>query len=279
MADKRPGLHTLFSLYSTYGKMDLLWFLRDTRYCLLYLVTDVICAGASVGGVFLLSARFGGLGGMEEKELLFLLSYCVLIDGVYSLFFAGNNMGQISRIIGRGQLDHCIIQPVPLWMQLITGGFCPFSASSKLLCGAVLCFYSIRQLGLAAGPGWLLSFLLSVLASTGIVLACVYLLSSLAFLAPAAAEEIAMTALSLFDMLKAYPLGALPVFWQTVFCTAVPVGLAAWLPSRALLRLSFPLWTVLAAALFITAASLVFRKGLRYYAAHGSPRYSGFGHR
>ena len=32
-------------------------------------------------------------------------------------------MGNISRVIGRGQLDHWMIQPVPVWIQMATCGF------------------------------------------------------------------------------------------------------------------------------------------------------------
>ena len=156
MADKPTLLHrlshsacTLLRLYRIYARLDLLWFLRDTGYCLLYMVSDAVCAGASVGGVLLLCERLGGFGGMGKNELLFLLSYAVLVSGLCGMLFCGNNMGHISRIIGRGQLDHCMVQPVPLWMQLLAGGFLPFTGSSKLLCGAVLCAYSIRRLGIA----------------------------------------------------------------------------------------------------------------------------------
>lgn len=287
MADKKSlprrflsGARTLLRLYGTYARLDLLWLLRDTRYCLFYMLTDFICAGASVSGVMLLSARLGGFGGMDKNELLFLLSYAVMVDGIYAAFFAGNNFGNISRIIGRGQLDHCVIQPVPYWMQFLAGGCLPFSGSSKLLCGILLCAYSVQRLGRAVvTPGWIASLLCGLFASAAVMLAFVYLLSCLAFLAPVAAEEISSTVLNMFDMLKSYPLGSLPPFWQAVFCTAAPVGLAAWLPSRALLSpiFPFPAGTVLAAAIFIALASCIFRWGMRYYMTHGSPRYSGFG--
>ena len=286
MADKKSlprrlcsGAHTLIRLYGTYIRMDLLWLLRDTRYCLFYMLTDFICAGASVSGVMLLSARLGGFGGMGQEELLFMLSYAVMVDGVYAAFFAGNNFGNISRIIGRGQLDHCVIQPIPYWMQFLAGGCLPFSGSSKLLCGTMLCAYSVRRMGLAVTPGWIVSLLCGLFASAAVMLAYVYILSCLAFLAPVAAEEISSTALSMFDMLKCYPLGSLPPLWQAVFCTAAPVGLAAWLPSRALtIPVSFfPGAAVLAAAVFIALASCIFRRGMYHYMTHGSPRYSGFG--
>ena len=96
------NLSTLLRLYSLYGKMDLMWFLRDTRYCLLYMISDLICSLSSICGIFLLSENFGGFGGMNQQEVLFMLSYAVVVQGLYMMFFLGNNTGMVSRIIGRG---------------------------------------------------------------------------------------------------------------------------------------------------------------------------------
>lgn len=278
-------LHMLLRLYGTYAKLDLLWFLRDTKYCLLFMVTDVICAVAAMAGVLLLSVQFGGFGGMGRNEIMFMLSYGIFVDGIFNLFFTGENMGNISRVIGRGQIDHWMIQPVPVWIQMATGGFCPFSGSSKLICGIIMTVYSMTKLPVEVTPLWLVSFLAGTFASTAVILAFVYIVSCLAFVSPAAAEEIAPIAHSPFDTLKSYPLGGLTTFWKTCFCTVAPVGLAAWLPSLALLEKTpgmfgpFPVITVVMAAVYMAAAGMLFKKGMNYYGKYGCPRYSGFGHR
>lgn len=267
--------------------MDLLWFLRDTRYCLLQIAADIISAAAAFSGVFLLSVQFGGIGGMSRDEILFMLSYVSMVDGVFMIFFAGNNTGSISRIIGRGQLDHAMIQPVPLWIQLLTGGFSPVSSNSMLVCGTVLSLYSIHRLHLNISFIWATGYLFSVICSTVIIISVLYIVSSLAFYAPAAAEEISETARDLFTSLKSYPLGGIPRGWQAVFCTAIPVGLAAWFPSNVLLskapdifaEAKFPALTAAGAAVLLLTATLLFKKGMNYYAKNGCPRYSGFGHR
>lgn len=284
MADK---IKTLLRLYKLYAKLDLLWFLRDTRYCLLYMATDFICLISSMTGVFLLAAKFGGFGGMSESEVFFLLGYSTLVDGIYMMFFMGNNTSMVSRIIGRGQLDHAMIQPVPIWMILLSQGFSPVSANSTLLCGILITGYAMNRLSLAAAPVFLLFLAVNALASCLIILAVTYLISCLAFYAPAAAEEIAQTGIDLFAI-KNYPLGSLEGRVKLFFCAIVPVGLGAWYPSQALLRYGFgpgiknagPLMTVpLVAVLFIVITASLFKKGMRHYETYGSPRYSGFGYR
>ncbi len=281
MADK---VKMLLRLYKTYGKMDLMWFLRDTKYCLLQIFTDLVSTGAAMAGVFVLARRFGNIGGMTQDQLLFMLGYAMLGDGIFSLFFIGYNAGQISRTIGRGQLDHNMIQPVPLWMQLMTGGFSPVSGSSILICGIILTVYAAGRLGITITLGWVFLLILSILASVVIFLSFVYLVSCIAFWAPVAAEESASLIHGLFGSLKRYPLGGMAVGWQAVFCSLVPVGLAGWFPSLWLMNDGtpapfFPVLTFVMAFLFGLLAVRLFRKGMKHYATCGSPRYSGFGHR
>lgn len=281
-------IKVLFRLFVIYGRMDLLWFLRDTKYCLLQIVTDLICGAGAVAGVLLVSARFGGFGGMSEGEILFMSGYAVLVDGVYLLFFGGSNMGQISRVISRGQLDHNMIQPIPFWMQVVTEGFVPFSGSSMLLFGIGMTVYSVRSLWTYVSVGWWMALAGSVAASCCIIISVIYLVSCLAFYAPVAAEEIAGVSKDLFGSLKTYPLGGLPQLWQMVFTSFVPVGLAVWLPSRVLITMvsesgvgSAGLWVrmIVVCGVLLLLTILVFKKGMGYYATYGSPRYTGFGHR
>ncbi len=278
MAD---NIKTLFRLYRQYAKMDLLWLLRDTRYFLLQLVSDAVTGICTVTGVFLLSVSFGDFSGMSREEVLFMMGYSVFLDGIYSVFFVGNNTSMISRIIGRGQLDHIMVQPVPVWTQLLAQGFSPFSGSPLLILGTALSWYGADRAGVAISPGWVLLFLFYGVCSCLIMLSFIYLLSCMAFYSPAAAEEIAGTGRDLFSSLKTYPLGKMNGTVRGIFLTVIPIGLTSWLPSLILLRTGERggLYIPAAAAIFFTITLLFFKKGLKYYARYGSPRYTGFGHR
>lgn len=278
MADKfLRGVRMLLRQFALYARMDLLWFLRDTKYCLFYVFADLVCAGASAAGVFFLSERFGGFGGLARDEILLLLCYAVIADGLYALFFTGYNMSDISRIIGRGQLDHCMVQPVPLWMQFLTGGFSPCSGSGKLIAGAGLTAWAAMRLRLDGVQ--IAGLAVGAVSSTAIVAAFVNLVSCLAFVSPAGAEEIAGVAHSPFQMLGFYPLGGLSPLWRTFFCTVIPVGVFAWLPCEEILSGMLPVKSLLLSAALTAVMLLTFRKGMIYYATYGCPRYSGFGHR
>lgn len=261
--------------------MDLLWFLRDTKICLAYMITDGLLSASSAVGMLLLASRFDGFGGFTHAQLLLMLGYALLVTGVYYLFLMSNNAGAISRVIGRGQLDHALVQPVPLWLHFAAQGFAPVSGSTTLVFGIALTVYALTQLQQAITVGWVLGLVGLVLLSTLILVAWVYAVSALAFWAPYAAEEIAPEVTDLFGSLSPYPLGGLGKLAQLVFCTVLPIGTMAWLPASILLGKTAPGpaagLIAAVAAVSITLMLLIFRKGLNYYAKHSSPRYSGFG--
>jgi len=178
------NLKILLRLYRQYTKMDLLWFLRDTRYCLLQIVSDTICACCTIAGVFLLSEKFGGFGGMNQAEILFMMGFSTLVDGIYMMFFIGNNTAMISRIIGRGQLDHVMIQPVPIWAELLAQGFSPLSGSSMLICGIGLTTYAVSRLPISVTLSWLMLLLIYAASATALIISFMTLLSCAAFYAP-----------------------------------------------------------------------------------------------
>lgn len=279
----------LIRLYRQYAKMDLLWFLRDTRYFFIQLVSDVVSGGCTIAGVCLLSANFKDFSGMTQNEILFMMGYALFIDGIYMVFFIGNNTGMVSRIIGRGQLDHIMIQPVPLWAELLAQGFSPVSGSPIMIFGTGLTAYGAIKAGLPINAFTVMLFLFYSICSIVIVMSFIYLISCSAFYAPAAAEEIAGVGKELFTSLKTYPLGNMKGFQKHIFLSMIPVGLCAWLPATLLIKagrygldgilIPEAFYLPIAAAIFSFIATITFKKGMKHYETYGSPRYSGFGHR
>ena len=158
----------LFRLYRLYARMDAEWFLQDTALCLICIVSETISNLAAITGVFLLSVQFGGVGVLTPDEVLFMLGFYSLATGLFSLFFGGFNTGEISRRIGRGQLDHCLIQPLPIWMQLITESFIPISGIQGALCGLTITVIALVRMQLTITPLWLLGFVLFLFASLAV---------------------------------------------------------------------------------------------------------------
>ena len=269
-------------LLAIYAKIDLMWLLRDTKYALAAITADIISNLSMVSSVYLIAIRFGGIGGMSVDEVLFMMAYSTITTGIFILFGSGNNI-HISRIIGRGQLEHMFMQPLTLKTQLLTSGFVPFTGSSNFIIGCILLITAINRLQLQITLWWIIQLIIYILATMVIIVARAYLVSSAAFYAPVAAEEISSTAIEGTWQLSTFPLSGMPSFIQLPLLTILPEGLMAWFPSLCLLGKPplnlteyYPLAYALALAL---AASIIFRKGLRYYVQKGSNRYVPYGFR
>jgi ABC-2 type transport system permease protein len=272
----------IIGLFSISAKMDLMWLLRDTKFAIVAIIADAISNISVVSGVYLIALRFGGIGGMSVDEILFMMSYSTIITGLFIMFGASNNI-HISRIIGRGQLDHMFIQPLSLKVQFITCGFMPFTGSSNFIIGCVMLIISAGRLKLNITPWWIFMLIVYLATTMVIIFARAYLVSSAAFYAPVAAEEISSTAIEGTWQLSTFPLSGMPYFIQIPLLTILPEGFMCWFPSMCLLGrppLNLTgLYPLIYALILSLIASYIFRKGLNFYVRKGSNRYVPYGFR
>jgi ABC-2 type transport system permease protein len=265
-----------------YFAMDLLSLARGPGLALSYYAADLLIGVAAVTATFLLAARFDGLGPWTRDQVLFMLGYALAVRGLVSSLF-NYNVFTISRRIGRGQLDHLLVQPQPLWMALLTEGLAPVTGSGMLVPGLGLLGWSLSRSELSATPLWLALLGLDLCASVVVVFSFNYLWGSLAFWAPRATEEISSSTTDLMTQLSPFPLDGLGGPLLGALLSVVPVGLVAWLPCRVLLGADASPVGVLglpvAAVLLGLSAMVAFRAGLRHYGRTGSTRYLDRGHR
>lgn len=280
MAD---NIKSVFRLLKLYAKMDLSWLLQDFSSFLVVILSESLQNLAGMAGVLLLAIRFGGVGGLSADEVLFMLGFFELADGLAFMLFGNYNVLHISRRVGRGQVDHMLIQPRPLWMQLLTEGFMPFSGSYGLIFGVILTVIAVARLQIALTPLWFVLFGYYVLIHMILQMAQSVLYGAAAFWRPVACEEISTMILDLNGQLGKFPLFGLPDWLLGLLHTILPVGLLAYLPALALLRdlgygveISFPF---IVAAIFVTAAVILFQKGLKHYEIYSCNRYKEMGHR
>jgi len=272
----------ILRLLGIHAYLDLLFISRNLRDMALWAVGDLISGAAAVSGVYLLAERFGRIGPWGKWQLLFMLGYAILVNAVIELFF-GYNVAWISRRIGRGQLDHTLIQPQPIWMAFATEGFVPFSCTIQLIPGIGLLAWAAPRIPIRIAPGWAALLIASIVASTITVMAFSYFWGTLAFWAPVAAEEISSNAMRLVTELKAFPLDRLGSRLTGSLLAIVPAGFVAWFPCRYLAGVEPMSWgavgTFIGAAGFTAAAMAAFWRGMIHYGRTGSQRYLSLGHR
>ncbi|MCL2109602.1 MAG: ABC transporter permease [Oscillospiraceae bacterium] len=273
----------ILSLYKLYLKMDIAWLFRDAKTAFLMIIADVLSNLSAVTGIFLLAWRFDGIGGMSRHEVLFMLAYSTILTGIFQTFFCGGNTAHISRVIGRGQLEHAFIQPLPLFVQWLTSGFIPISGSSNLISGIVIMIIALNQLDLVLPWWWIFSLVANLIITTALILAQSYLSASLAFYAPVQAEEISTIVIDEFAYIGNFPLSGMPKLLQISLITIIPTGLLAWFPTLALFGktpFGITAWYPLFFAIILWIIALYFfKKGLKYYVKKGINRYHPMGHR
>ena len=175
-----------------------------------------------------------------------------------------------------------LIQPVPLWMQLLAEGFLPATGSQTFICGVVMLGISIARLNMAVTPMFLLALPLLLISRLLIEMGLSYIASCRAFYYPVQYEEVAANVASLCGQIEYYPLSGLPQVLQLVLDTVLPLGLLTYVPSLILLgRLPYLLtaWPLLVGLILCNIAAALFRKGLVHYANKGCSRYKSMGHR
>ena len=280
MVDKKVSLKRYFKLLGIHARMDLASLTRDGKFMALVIAADLISNVSAISGIFLLAWKFGGIGGMDRFEVLFMLAYGNIVMGFLNMM-GGSNALFPSRIIGRGQWEHMFIMPLPYGVQLTVGIF-TFTGSSTFLTGVALLIVALCNLDMTFVWWWLGLLVLLLVASMVIVVSLSYLLSSLAFYAPVQCEEISSTVIYSVERAMTFPLSGMPAYVRYPLLTFFPAGLTAWFPTMILLGKTtvfenfypavFALFTMFTAAHF-------FKKGFRYYVKKGINRYVSGGHR
>lgn len=262
--------------------MDKQWLIQDPWICLMVIFSETILALSGLTGILLLAVRFGGIGDLSSTQVLFMLSFHLFGEGIELMFFGNANVLAISRRIGRGQIDHMLVQPIPLPLQLLCEGFIPFTGSQKLIISIFALAYATAQCGITLTAGWFTLLLALALCRITLRIGVSYLSGVLAFYRPVACEEVSDIVLSLCDTVSSYPLSGMPRALVLTLCTALPIGLLTYIPGLILLGkldLIYSALPLFAALTLCMLATYAFKKGMKYYATVGSIRYKAMGHR
>ena len=272
----------LLKLWALYARLDWYYTTQDVFTAAVTIFSEVLWGVAALSGTALLAVQFGGVGALSAAEVLVMLSFHLFARGWEVMLFAGNNVSCISRRIGRAQVDHMLIQPIPLWMQLLTEGFMPVSGCQQLLCGLIALCIFVPRAGVTVNIGWIVLLVLLILCRLAIYLSISYAAGSAAFYNPVGCEELSCIVMDLCDTVSDYPLSGMPRLLVGALCTAVPLGALTYLPGLLLVgRLDavWAAWPVLLAVLLVTLAQSLFRKGMKHYVQVGCARYKTMGHR
>ena len=72
-------------LLKIYAKMDLVSLMRDRKFITIVMVAELLSNISSISGIFLLAWKFGGIGGLDRFEVLFMLAYGNIVMGFLNM--------------------------------------------------------------------------------------------------------------------------------------------------------------------------------------------------
>ena len=225
-------------------------------------------------GVWALLHRFGNVRGWELPEVAIL--YGLVMIGFSTAEIVGRGFDLFSHQVRRGEFDRLLLRPRPTVLQ-VAGAEFAFARLGRWLQAAVILVWGLAAAGIPWSPLRVL-----LLAET---LAGVTVLFLGVFVATAAITFWTVQSLELFAIVTngavdagSYPVTVYRRFLRRFVLFIVPVGTVTYFPVAALLGRPDPLGTPLwfgwaapaAAPLFLAAALLLWRLGVRHYNSTGS---------
>jgi len=235
------------------------------------LLTSLLNLATGVLGIVVLFGQIDTVQGWNLASTLALLGVYLTVSALRQLFI-GPSLDALSGMDGEiwtGAFDFTVLRPVDTQFMASFRKWRWF-ASIDLLLGLGVLVTAVIQLGVTLSLGQVLAFLLTLFSGILILYAILLAFAALIFWSPGVLFT------WVFDgifQLGRYPLGMYPGWLKLILTWVVPVGVITTIPAQALLgSLTLPsLLTSLGLALvLVTAASILFRVGLKRYASASS---------
>ncbi len=261
---------------SLYGHYLLLGFRSQAEYrvdlaLMIFGVTVLNAVDVALLAVIL--TRFPALGGWSFWEVAFL--YCLYLAalGLENTFLL--HLVDIDELIRDGTLDHMLLRPRPVLLQMLAKDISPRDLAQVGL-GLGGAWYSLHRLGLALGVAHWALLLAYLVAGAAVLGGIVLAICSVGFWTVRSRVFLAGTG-ELQEVVQHYPAHVFGQWFVGLVTLVLPFAAINYYPAAALLGkptvVSGPLLALLpflAAAGCLTAGGLVWRLGLRSYLSTGT---------
>jgi len=236
-------------------------------------VAQIITYASSFAVIWIIAARFGGLGGWDWSELALLFSFHLL---GYSLgaCLSFTQMRQLEEAVRVGTFDTLLTKPISPWAYMVFSGLNP-GYTGHVMLGIAMMAWSLTMVQVPWSPGWVLYFI-GALLSAGMVTGAIFTIIGSTALIWTRSNHLYSVFFSFWDMSR-YPLTIFPTAIQTALIFFVPLGFMASVPVAVLLGKPVPIlgdWAgplaLLAGPFFVGLAILQWRRSIgRYQGAGG----------
>lgn len=230
--------------------------------------------GVGLAFLWVVVARFGGLGGWSMHDVALLYGMRLTSHGLWAVPSA--QILVIDLAISQGEFDRYLVRPVNPLLQLLTRNF-PLQTVSDLLGGLLVLIAAAATADVHWSAGTILLLATAVVGGALVEFAIYLAVSSMSFRVVRARSPL-LIAGSVMQTAGPYPLPIFPGPARAVLTFVVPVAFIAYLPAAALLRRTgqIPFSAGLGYAapvvglLLAVAAYRLWRSQLRYYSSPGN---------
>jgi ABC-2 type transport system permease protein len=271
MQEREPKMKTLKKYFSLYLALFRASFIADLEYRVNFLTkvaTDIFWYTAQVMTFEVLFQHTARIGDWDLPQTRVFLGIVFVVDGLYMIIFS-ENLDQFSEKVRKGDLDLLLAKPVNSQF------FISLQKASTAMIGNMTIAVSWFVYSIVQFPNfeWLRLFWLLILIPCG--LAALY---AMRFFMSATAVIFARSENLQFIWYQIYRLGMRPdsiyVPWMKwVLLTALPMGVIASVPSRALLEppdFALFAWVVVLAVFLIYLSSKFWKFALKFYSSASS---------
>lgn len=224
----------------------------------------VLAMLVSIGGISIIFAHTGTLGGWKSDELLALVGIYFLVGGLIN-FIIQPSMQRLMEDVRTGTLDFMLTKPedaqllasirqVQIWKLI------------DVILGLGLVLLAVARIGAQVGLAQSLGFGVALLAGAAIVYSFWLLLATLVFWF-VRIDNILVIFQSVYEAGR-WPVGIYPGWLQMVLTFLVPVAFAVTVPAEAVIGRLTPeslLGAVLLAVVMLTLSRQFWRIGVRHY--------------
>ena len=264
-------MKTLLKYLKIYAWLFRTSFMIDMEYRVNFLtkiMTDILWYGAQVFTFEILFRHTPRIGDWNLEQMRVFLGVVFVVDALYMIILS-ENLDQFSDKVRKGDLDLLLVKPINSQF------FVSLQKASTAMIGNMMLalswfIYSIVQM---SEFQWMRLFWLLILIPCGLVA-----LYAMRFFLAATSVIFARSENLQFIWYQIYRLGMRPdsmyspwIKW--VILTALPVGVIASVPARALLEPPAPwlfAWAVVLAVLLLYACNRFWKFALRFYSSASS---------
>lgn len=262
---------TLKKYLSLYLSLFRTSFIADLEYRVNFMtrfVTDIIWYSAQIVTFEVLFHHTPKIGDWNVEQMRVFLGVVFIVDALYMIIFS-ENLDQFSEKVRKGDLDLLLAKPINSQFMLSLQK-ASTAMIGNLLLGLSWFTYSLLQL---PDFHWLRLFWLLILIPCGLIA-----LYTMRFMIATTAVIFTRSENLQFVWYQIYRLGMRPdsiyVPWfKWVLLTALPVGVIASVPSRALLEppdLALFAWVVILAIILLYFSNRFWKYSLKFYSSASS---------